>query len=397
MISEAQSRIQRENCRVKSENRLPSLDVFRGLAIICMLLVNSLPDFEHAYPLLVHSEWAGITLADLAFPGFIFAMGASGTFFFGKHQHEGFTGKFMLLLRRGFLLFALGIVINQFELLLNHAMHTAPEGVSLWQDILAHGRIMGILQRLGVVYFCGMLIVWWLKKERLIGLMAMLLLFVSSLGFHVYAPAEPFSPIDNISMMVDQAWPGQTHCYLGAAFDPEGLYGSLAATSSMLLGLLAGQRLTARRTQDFMQVRELFGLGGILLILGFGWSSFDIISKPLWTAPYALITSGLFMWVLALLQLGFMLVPDIMENIFCICRNFGRNALLMYILSELVQRFLWSLKTPDGELVYPWLWEISVKDCGSTAFSILLFSMMWILFWWIPARLLARRGILLRL
>lgn len=56
---------------------------------------------------------------------------------------------------------------------------------------------------------------------------------------------------------------------------------------------------------------------------------------------------------LALLQLGFMLVPDIMENIFCICRNFGRNALLMYILSELVQSFLWSLKTPDGELVYP--------------------------------------------
>ena len=42
MISEVQSRIQRVNCRVKSENRLPSLDVFRGLAIICMLLVNSL-------------------------------------------------------------------------------------------------------------------------------------------------------------------------------------------------------------------------------------------------------------------------------------------------------------------------------------------------------------------
>ena len=301
MISEAQSRIQRENCMVKSENRLPSLDVFRGLAIICMLLVNSLPDFEHAYPLLVHSEWAGITLADLAFPGFIFAMGASGTFFFGKHQHEGFTGKFMLLLRRGFLLFALGIVINQFELLLSHVMHTAPEGVSLWQDILVHGRILGVLQRLGMVYFCGMLIVWWLKKERFIWLMAMLLLFVSSLGFHVYAPVEPFSPIDNISMMVDQAWPGQSHCYLGAAFDPEGLYGSLGATSSMLLGMLAGQRLTARRSQDFILVREFFGLGGILLILGFGWSFFDIISKPLWTAPYVLITSGFFMWLLALL------------------------------------------------------------------------------------------------
>jgi predicted acyltransferase len=86
-----------------------------------------------------------------------------------------------------------------------------------------------------------------------------------------------------------------------------------------------------------------------------------------------------------------------MGNIFCICRDFGRNALLMYILPELVLIFLWSIKAPGGELLYPWLWENSVKDWGSTAFSILLFSMMWILFWWIPARLLARRGILLRL
>ena len=382
---------------MRTDYRMPSLDVFRGLAIVCMLLVNSLPDFEHAYPPLLHSEWSGITLADLAFPGFIFAMGASGAFFFGKHQQEGFTEKLIVLLRRGFLLFVLGIVINQFALMLSHAMHTAPEGLSLWQDLLAHGRILGVLQRLGLVYFCGMLIVLWLKKERLIWLMAMLLLFVSSLGFHLYAPAEPFSPIDNISMIVDQAWPGQAHCYLGAGFDPEGLYGTLAATSSMLLGLLAGQRLTARRNPDIVPVRELFGLGGVLLILGVVWSFFDIISKPLWTAPYVLITSGFFMWLLALLQLGFLLVPDIMGNIFCICRDFGRNALLMYILPELVLIFLWSIKAPGGELLYPWLWENSVKDWGSTAFSILLFSMMWILFWWIPARLLARGGLIFRL
>ena len=173
MISEVQSRIQRVNCRVKSENRLPSLDVFRGLAIICMLLVNSLPDFEHAYPLLLHSEWAGITLADLAFPGFIFAMGASGTFFFGKHQHESFAEKFMLILRRGFVFFVLGIVINQFELVLSHVMHTAPEG----------------------------------------------------------------------------------------------LYGSLAATSSMLLGLLAGQRLTARNlVGKYKEPQENYDLINIVMV-----------------------------------------------------------------------------------------------------------------------------------
>ena len=173
MISEVQSRIQRVNCRVKSENRLPSLDVFRGLAIICMLLVNSLPDFEHAYPLLLHSEWAGITLADLAFPGFIFAMGASGTFFFGKHQHESFAEKFMLILRRGFVFFVLGIVINQFESVLSHVMHTAPEG----------------------------------------------------------------------------------------------LYGSLAATSSMLLGLLAGQRLTARNlVGKYKEPQENYDLINIVMV-----------------------------------------------------------------------------------------------------------------------------------
>jgi predicted acyltransferase len=68
----------------KNKRRLPAVDIFRGLAIAIMLLVNSLPNFEQAYPLLLHAPWAGLTLADLAFPGFGFIMGAAGALWFPK-------------------------------------------------------------------------------------------------------------------------------------------------------------------------------------------------------------------------------------------------------------------------------------------------------------------------
>ena len=56
------------------------LDVFRGLAVVLMIVVDAVPDLWTVYPTLVHSPWEGIHAADLAFPGFVFAMGASAVF-----------------------------------------------------------------------------------------------------------------------------------------------------------------------------------------------------------------------------------------------------------------------------------------------------------------------------
>jgi predicted acyltransferase len=380
----------------KKQNRLQSLDAFRGLVIVCMLLVNSLPNFDEAYPILLHSHWEGITLADLAFPGFIFAMGTAGAFFFPKHGHESSREIFGLLLRRGLLLIVLGLCLNQVPLILHHFLSPDGNGTNLLAQIWEQGRIPGVLQRLGLVYFCGLLLTWQLKRDSSLYAAAAVLLLLASAGFHLYAPQSPFSPDHNISMAMDEIFPGSAHCYLGKEFDPEGLYGTMSATASMLFGILAGRHLTAAGAAHAHRLRLLSLSGTILLVAGLLWSQVDIVCKSLWTAPYALLTSGLFMWLLCLLELLFSYRTDFAQHLFAPCQWFGKNALLFYILPEVALMSLWTLKSPAGNELYAWLWSVTVMGIWDTPFSILLFSLLWIAMWLPLARYLHRHNIILR-
>ena len=57
--------------------RLHSLDIFRGLTIILMIVVNDPGSWEHVYAPLLHAEWNGITPTDYVFPSFLFIVGVS--------------------------------------------------------------------------------------------------------------------------------------------------------------------------------------------------------------------------------------------------------------------------------------------------------------------------------
>lgn len=360
--------------------RRPAIDIFRGLAISCMLLVNELPDEAGAYPLLLHSRWEGITFADLAFPGFVFSMGLAGALWFPKHSGDSAWTKAGIIVRRGMLLFLLGCVLNQVPMILRHMLY--PEaGGSLWADLVDHGRIPGVLQRLGLVYVCGMAAVWRLRRDLWIGAFALLLLAVSSSGFHLYHPAAPFSPEGNISMALDSIFPGRAHCYLQGDFDPEGLYGTIAATSSFLLGFLAGRCLTQGSRDDLSSIRFLLPGGISLMLLGYLWSMEDLVCKALWTAPYALLTGGGFMLLLALLQTLLCLQPALAKVIFAPCRIMGTNALLLYLLSEMTILLLWTLETSSGQPVFVFLWEISLKGLVDIPFSIFLYAFLWLNVW----------------
>lgn len=379
----------------KNNRRLAAIDIFRGLTIAIMLLVNSLPNFEQAYPLLLHAPWAGLTIADLAFPGFVFIMGVSASLWFGKHREDSFGEKFSMILKRSALLFLIGLVLNQFPLLLQHWF--SPEaGGSLMRDIMEHGRIMGVLQRLGLVYFFGMVITWWLRSEKHIAIMALLLLALSSTCFHLYDTTNPFSPDNNISMLIDGIFPGAAHCYLGKSFDPEGLYGTIAATASFLWGMLAGRQLTMESAPIFERVLMLLVSGTLLLILGGAWSYMDIISKQLWTAPYVLFTSGGFMWGLGLLQMVLSLFPDFMEWLFTPCRLFGTNPLFFFIVPDRVLLLLWYVKVQDIA-IYPWLWEHTLLGVLGAPLSILAVALIWVLLWLPVASFFHKRQIIFKL
>ena len=380
---------------LRDNRRLVAIDIFRGLTIAIMLLVNSLPNFEQAYPLLLHAPWAGLTIADLAFPGFVFIMGVSASLWFEKHEEDSFGEKFGIILKRSALLFFIGVLLNQLPLLLQHCF--LPEvGGTLLRDIMEHGRVMGVLQRLGLVYFFGMIITWWLHSEKHIAIMALLLLALSSTCFHLYDTTNPFSPDNNISMLIDGIFPGAAHCYLGKSFDPEGLYGTMAATASFLWGMLAGRQLTLESAPVFERVLMLMVSGTLLLILGGIWSYMDIISKQLWTAPYVLFTSGGFMWVLGLLQIALSLFPNFVSWLFTPCRLFGTNPLFFFIVPDRVLLLLWYIKVQDTA-IYPWLWEHTLLGVLGAPLSIAVFSLIWVLLWLPVASFFYKRQIIFKL
>lgn len=382
----------------QTSKRLASLDVFRGLAIICMLLVDALPAFDTAYPWLLHTEWQGCSFADLAFPAFVFAMGTSGVFWWRRRVQFSARRKVYLLAKRSALLFFFGLLLNQCGILFLHWFQPEQVTLSLAQDIFQHGRIMGVLQRLGLVYFFGMLICWHWPQKRHILLIAVLLLSLSSIGYRLYNPTAPFAEGNNISWFIDQQLLGTAHTYLGAGFDPEGLYGTVNCTASMLLGYVTGAIMTDDSQPFGKRLYRLFFLVVVLVSLGNTWRLVDIISKPLWTAPYVLLTSALFIATLAILQFCFDCWPRFMAKLCYPCIAFGMNALILFLATNVVLILLWTIPYPSAENpFYPWLWEISLQGFISEPFSILLFAVLWLVLWNLGAIWLFRHHIFIKI
>ena len=121
---------------------LSSLDVFRGITIAFMILVNS-PGNETAYRQLDHSEWNGCTLTDLVFPFFVFIVGVSLVFSLSKRLKNGAQPNDLLIqvAKRSAIIFGLGLFLNGFPY-----FH------------LSMIRILGVLQRIGICYFFGSLL-----------------------------------------------------------------------------------------------------------------------------------------------------------------------------------------------------------------------------------------------
>src|SRR5210317_2019206 len=117
---------------MSSEQRLLSLDFFRGFTIAAMILVNNPGSWGHVYPPLLHAEWHGWTPTDLIFPFFLFIVGVSIPLSFGKRLARGDSRKTLLghIVRRSLILFGLGILLAAFP-----------------RFDLLDVRIMGVLQR----------------------------------------------------------------------------------------------------------------------------------------------------------------------------------------------------------------------------------------------------------
>lgn len=372
---------------VTTRTRLISLDVFRGMTIAGMILVNNPGDWGNIYPPLKHAEWHGITPTDYIFPFFLFIVGVAIALALGKRVEEGVDrAVYAKIIRRSLIIFGLGLFIAAFPFF-----------------DLSTLRIPGVLQRIAVCYLVASLIFlhadW--KKQALIA--AAMLFVYWFLMTWIPVPGCDVTTIDskacNLAAYLDRLILGENHIWTrGKVYDPEGILSTLPAIATTISGVLTGLWLKTRRG-DFEKAGGLFFAGVTLCALGWFWSLVFPINKPLWTSSYAVYTSGL-----ALCFLGFCYwLIDISgyrkwSKPFVI---FGMNALALYVGAELMSKCLYLIKVTgaDGKAIplKEWIFSNIFLPFATPINASLFYAVTYILFWLFVMWILYRRKIFIRI
>jgi len=299
-------------------SRLSGLDLFRGLTVAAMILVNNPGDWVHVWSPLTHADWNGWTIADLIFPCFLFILGTAGALSLRRRHQTGMPRATLALhaLRRGALIMLVGWLIAAFP---------------FTPDRIAHLRIPGVLPRIGLVFILGTWVVLAVRDWRWIALAILVLLAVHT--YLLTGIGYDLTPDGNVQLATDRALLGR-HIWQDGG-DPEGVVSTLSATATMLTGTLAGYLLVSR-VEARRKMLWLFTAGFIGLLVGELWSWFLPINKHLWTGPFVLFSSG----AAAILLAGCMSFGDIrlFRRPFSIFAIFGKNPLAAFVFAELIGR-----------------------------------------------------------
>ncbi|HAF87232.1 MAG: hypothetical protein CMF38_02735 [Legionellaceae bacterium] len=255
--------------------RIKALDVFRGITVVLMIIVNS-PGNHTTFTSLVHANWYGCHLADMVFPFFIMIASMSAVLALANLQHKQTDNATLhaLILKRGLWIFALGLLLN---ILPNHFD-------------LSHVRLLGVLQRIAFCYVFAAYCELYLDNRRQI-LVVLSLLLGYELLLGLWALKAPLTQSFNPVGSLDTWLLSSQHLYTNS-FDPEGLLSTLPAFASALIGNLLGSILV-QPIEDKKKVYKLSRWGLLLAIMGLALSVISPFNKSLWTSSYVLWTSGI--------------------------------------------------------------------------------------------------------
>jgi predicted acyltransferase len=367
-------------------SRLVSLDVFRGLTIAGMLLVNNPGTWSHIHPPLRHAEWHGWTPTDLIFPFFLFIVGVALTFSFGRLRERGETRRSLMgkAGRRAAILFGLGLLLHGFPNYLD----------------LATLRIPGVLQRIALAYFAASLIVLYLRPRGQAVMLAVLLFGYWALQTLVPVPgvgAGILEPGRDLGAWLDRIVFTEAHLWSQArTWDPEGLLSTLPAVGTVLCGVFAGAWLRSAERPS-RKAAFLALAGAAALGLGLVWDAWFPINKNLWTSSYVVFTAGFAgivlagcYWLVDVRRWRLWAVPFVI---------YGTNAIAAFFLSGLFARVLTLVRVPDGEgtvTLKGYIFDHVFLPLASPVNASLAYAVTFVLLWLGLMWLLYRRGIFIR-
>jgi len=374
-----------------SSGRLMCLDIFRGLAVAGMILVDNPGSDDKAYWAIKHAEWNGWTPADFIFPSFLFLVGVSMVFSFSARLRRGESRPQILwhAFKRSLILIAVGLFVNASPIV----------GLDLhsW-------RFEGVTQRIALCYFVAAILVLWSgRRGQLIALGACLLgywammRFLPVPGFGAPGRDIPFmDPDRNIAAWLDRK------LFMGHLYDktrdPEGIISTIPALATTLIGVETGRWLRSGRDRSTIATRMLlFGILG--LFAGEGWNLWFPINKNLWTSSFVLFSGGFALvflaflyWVLEIKQWrGAWTMPILV---------FGMNAIAGFVTDSFVYGpgYSFTVRGADGAAI---AWHDAanarLESLGaSPANASLLYSLAAVLFCWILLWLLWRKRIFIK-
>ena len=218
-------------------NRYVALDVFRGMAIVFMIIVNSPGSWSYVFRPLQHAAWHGFTPTDLVFPSFLFAVGAALSFSMNKWANWSNTEVLAKILKRTVLLFLIGYLMYWFP------FFRLGQDWSISAFPIAETRIFGVLQRIALAYGLTAVLLHFLgaKQTYLVG--AMLLVVYWAVLMHFGADGSNYLSLEgNAVRALDLHLFGAAHLYSGEGipFDPEGLLSTLTCIANVAAGHATG-------------------------------------------------------------------------------------------------------------------------------------------------------------
>lgn len=359
--------------------RLYSLDALRGFDMFWIMGAEEIfhgmahatnSPFWNALSLqFTHPDWNGFHAYDLIFPLFLFMAGVSTPFSIGRALEQGKSREQLLLriIKRAFILVLLGIVVN-------NGLKIQP---------IADIRFASVLGRIGIAYMFANIIYLYAKEWAQMAWFCffivgyyLLLKFTSAPGF----PHGDLSPQGNFASYVDRTiLPG--HLYVPYPntkinmHDPEGLFSTIPAISTGLLGILAGSLLKRPGLAQGKKALRLAIAGVIFIILAQVWNLDFPINKNLWSSSFVLQVGGISL----LLMSFFYYIIDVLgyKKWAFFFKVVGMNSILIYLSGHFIS---WGY-TNRG--FFQWLGQLAGNPYNAVVMAITFVLIKWLFLYYL--------------
>lgn len=353
--------------------RLLSLDAFRGLTILLMLLVNNVALDAYTPRHLQHAAWnGGVNLADFVAPWFLFCVGVAIPFSAASFARSGKPAwqYDLKVLKRGAILILLGCLID---------------------SSIANRPIfcLDVLQIIGLAYMLAALL-YDLPLSRRVWMAGFMLVS--------YWAAIKFVPVPGMGTGVFEenrnliAYLNETYL---SPFNLSGLPSIVPTGALVMIGAVIGDILRRKDGKQTRTVAWLTIIGAAMTAAGIAWNASLAFNKAVWTPSYILLSAGTATLVLAV----FYLIIDVRKwsrwSYLLVVP--GANAILAYVAPIMAK--LWVLQrwhVGHGSMsVQQWWMNLLKTHLGSVGGG-WTYTIVYIAVWWVVLWQLYRRKLFVR-